>query len=112
MQLIINLLVSGIGVFIASYLLSSGVHLANFITALVVAVVLGIANAVIKPVLLILTLPINVITLGLFTFVVNALIVLLVAFFVDGFKVDSFWWALAFSIVLSIVNFALGILKK
>ena len=67
-------------------------------------VVLGIINAFIKPVLIILTLPINILTLGLFTFVINALIIILTSGLVPGFKVNGFWWALLFSIVLSIVN--------
>ena len=111
MGVLINLLLSGLGVFIASYLLR-GIHLKDFLTAIIVAVVLGLANAVIKPILIILTLPINIITLGLFTFVINAVIVLLVSAFVPGFTVDGFWWAVAFSLVLSLVNSALGMFKK
>lgn len=103
MGIIINLLVSGAAVFIAGYLLP-GVHVDSFVTAVIVAVVLGIVNAILKPILLLLTLPINLITLGLFTFVINAVLVLLVSKIVPGFTVASFWWALIFSLVLSIVN--------
>lgn len=103
MSIIINWLVSALAILVSSYVLP-GVHIASFTTALVVAVVLGIINAVIKPILIILTLPINILTLGLFTLVINALIILLATNLVPGFKVDGFLWALTFSIVLSLVN--------
>ena len=103
MGILINWIVSALAILAAAYLLP-GVHVTSFIAALVAAVVLGIINAVIKPVLLILTLPITILTLGLFTFVINALVILLAANLVPGFSVDSFWWALIFSIVLSIIN--------
>lgn len=95
-----------IAVMIAAYILP-GVTVSGFLTALIVALVLGLINAVIKPILLILTLPINILTLGLFTFVINAAIILLVSAIVPGFRVDGFWWALLFSIVLSIILYIL-----
>ena len=76
----------------------------GFVAALVLAVVLGAINAFIKPVIIILTLPINILTLGLFTFVINALLIMLAAMIVPGFGVASFWWAVLFSIVLSVVS--------
>lgn len=103
MSVIINWLVSAIAIVITAYILP-GVQIENFLTALIVAVVLGFINAFIKPILIILTLPINIITLGLFTFVINALIIILIANLVPGFKVNGFWWALLFSIVLSVIN--------
>ncbi|MGE5298058.1 MAG: phage holin family protein, partial [Acidobacteriaceae bacterium] len=81
----------------------------NFFTALVVAVVLGIINISIKPLLLILTLPLTVITLGLFALVINALLILLAGKIVPGFEIASFWWAVLFSIVLAIIN---GVFRK
>ncbi len=96
-------LINGLAVWIASYVLP-GVNVDGFLTAIVVAVILGIANAVLKPILILLTIPITVLSLGLFIFVINALLILLVAKIVPGFTVDSFWWALGFSLVLSIVN--------
>ena len=81
-----------------------GVHVVDFTTSLVVALILGIINAFLKPVLLILTLPINILTLGLFTFVLNAVLILLVSKVVPGFVVDGFFWAFIFGIVLSIAN--------
>ena len=103
MGILINWIVSALAILAAAYLLP-GVHVTSFIAALVAAVVLGIINAIIKPVLLILTLPINILTLGLFTFVINALVILLAANLVPGFSVDSFWWALIFSVVLSVIS--------
>ncbi len=111
MKLFMNWLVSALAIIITAYLLK-GVSVANFWVALVLVVVLGIINAFIKPVLLILTLPINIITLGLFTFVLNALLVMFATVIVPGFAVASFWWALAFSLVLSLVNLVFGRLAK
>jgi putative membrane protein len=82
----------------------SGIHIDTFWTALLLAVVLAILNALLKPILIILTLPITILTLGLFLFVINAGIVLLTARFVDGFRVDGFGWALLFSLLLSILT--------
>jgi putative membrane protein len=103
MKIIVNWLVSAIAIAIAAYLLP-GVHVASIQAALVLAVVLGIINAILKPILLLLTFPITILTLGLFTLVINAFLILLAASIVPGFTVDGFWWALLFSIVLSIVN--------
>ena len=82
----------------------TGVHVAGFTTALIVAVVLGLLNIFIKPILVVLTLPITFVTLGLFLLVINALIIILCDNFVGGFSVDSFWTALFFSIILSILQ--------
>lgn len=103
MTILLNWLISGLAVFVTAYLLP-GVKISGFTTALVVAVVLGVINAFIKPILIILTLPINILTLGLFTLVINVLLIILTTKLVPGFKVDGFWWALVFSIVLSLVN--------
>ncbi len=103
MSIFINWVINGLAVFISGYLLS-GVQLDSFITSLIVALVLGIVNAIIKPVLVVLTFPITLITFGLFTLVINALMILLTDALVKGFQVDNFWWALLFSIVVSIVN--------
>ena len=92
-----------VAIIITAYILP-GVAVSGFLSAFLTAVVLGFVNAFIRPAALFLTLPINVLTLGLFTFVVNAFLVLLVSGVVPGFKVDGFWWALVFSIVLVIVN--------
>lgn len=101
--MILKLLLNGATVFLASYLLE-GVDIASYWTALLVAVVLGVLNMILKPILVILTLPINVLTLGLFTLVINTILVLLTEMVVPGFEVASFWWALAFSVVLSVIS--------
>lgn len=111
MEILLSWLVSALAIIVTAYILP-GVRIESFLTALVTAVVLGIINSILKPILLLLTLPINVLTLGLLTFVINALLVLLAARIVPGFHVDGFWWALAFSVVLSLVNTLLGNLTK
>lgn len=98
-----SLLINGIAVYITANVLP-GVSVDSFLTAIIVSVVMGAVNAFIKPVLFILTLPVTISTLGLFTFVINALMVFLVAAFVPGFHVGGFWSALFFSLVLSLVS--------
>ncbi len=107
MQILIKVLVNGLAVFATAYILP-GVHVQSFVTAIIVGIVLGILNTFLKPILVILTLPITVVTLGLFYFVLNALLILLVSEVVPGFTVVSFWWALLFSLVISIVSWFLS----
>lgn len=106
-NILINWLISAIAVLGVAYILP-GVSVTGFFVALIVALALGLANAVIKPIAVILTLPINILTLGLFTFVIDALLIMLAAAVVLGFSVANFWWALLFSLILSLVN---GFLK-
>jgi len=101
---LVRFLLNGLAVLLTGYLLSGGVHVEHFGYALLVALVISIANVIVKPVLIVLTIPITLVTLGLFLLVINALIILLVDYFVPGFRVDGFWWALAFSLILSIFN--------
>ena len=103
MQIISYLLVHGISVFIAAYLLP-GVVITSIWTALLVAIVLGVANTFIKPLLVLLTLPLTLITFGLFTFVINGLLVLLASWIVSGFEVENFLWALLFSLVITLIS--------
>lgn len=103
MGLLISILINGLAVFITANFLP-GVKVDSFITAIIVAIVLGIVNFIVKPILHLLTLPITILTLGLFTFVINALMILLVDRLVPGFDVDNFWAALLFSLVLSLVS--------
>ncbi|MCL5435656.1 MAG: phage holin family protein [Patescibacteria group bacterium] len=103
MSMFLKVLISTLSVVLAAYLLP-GVSVDNFLAALAVAVVLGLVNFFVRPLLVILTLPITVFTLGLFLLVINALMVLLVAAVVPGFAVDGFWWALLFSLVVSVVS--------
>ncbi len=103
MNIILRIIISAVVAFALSYILS-GVHIQSFISALILAIVLGILNLFVKPILIILTLPITIFTFGLFLFVINALIILLAAKFVNGFRVDGFWWALLFSLLLSVLT--------
>lgn len=103
MNWIIRFLLNGLAVVLTAYLLP-GVDVTDYWTALIVALVLAIANVIVKPVLIILTIPITIVTLGLFLLVINALIILLADYLVDGFYVDGFWWALLFSLILSLFN--------
>ncbi len=92
---------------IVVFLLASflpGVAVASYITAVIVAIVLAILNLIVKPVLVLFTLPVTIITFGLFLLVINAVIILLVDAFISGFNVDGFWVALIFSLLLSIVQ--------
>jgi putative membrane protein len=108
---IIRFLLSGLAVLLTAYLLP-GVDVEHFGYALLVAAALSIANVLVKPVLIMLTIPITIVTLGLFLLVINALIILIVDYFVPGFEVNGFWWALAFSLILSIFNSMFSDLSK
>jgi putative membrane protein len=90
-------------VFIAAYILR-GVHIDSFITAFIVVFVLGILNTFVKPILFILTLPITVLTFGLFALFLNVITILLTDYLIVGFIVDSFWWAVLFGLVLSFIS--------
>ncbi len=103
MNLVVRFLLSGVAVMLTAYLLP-GVHVTDYWAALLVAALVSFSNLFIRPVLIILTIPITVITLGLFLLVLNALIILAVDYFVDDFRVEGFWWALAFSLILSLFN--------
>ncbi len=103
MKMLIKLIAGMVSVGISSYILP-GVRVTGAMPALLAAILLGVVNAFIKPILLILTLPINLLTLGLFSFVINALLILLVDALVPGFEVDGFLSALLFSLVLSLVS--------
>jgi putative membrane protein len=112
MNFLVRLLINSLAVIIASYLLS-GVHVKDPVYAVIVAAVLAILNTAVKPVLLVLTLPFTIFTLGLFILVINASIILMADWLiVDGFQVDSFWWALGFSLILSFLNSILESLVK
>lgn len=113
MKFIIQLIISTLAVLITDYLLS-GVEIVNgnFFTALLVAAVLSFLNAVVKPIMVILTIPITLISLGFFLLVINAVIVLFASNLVEGFHVDGFWSALFFSLILSFVTALLESVKK
>lgn len=108
MNLLIRILLATVAVLITDLLLP-GVEAADLKTGLLVAIVLGALNAVVKPLLVLLTLPVTVLTMGLFVLVINAAMVMLAARIVPGFTVDGFWWALAFSVVMWAVQ---GLLQR
>lgn len=101
MNLLIRILVTAILVMVIAHVMP-GVSVASFVTSLIVAVVLGLLNIFIKPILVLLTLPVTLLTFGLFLLVINALMILLCSEIVGGFHVASFWTAVLFSIILSI----------
>ena len=103
MVIIVKWVLSAIAVLIAAYILP-GVSVASFWSALIVAVILAILNAILRPILVVLTIPITIVTLGLFLLVINALIILLTDSLISGFEVSNFWWALLFSLLLSILG--------
>jgi putative membrane protein len=100
---LIKVLVCSVNVFILAYILP-GITIVDFFTAIVVAVVLSLLDAIVKPLLILFTLPVTILTLGLFLFVINASIILLDAYFVHGFEVESFWHAMLFGALLSFFN--------
>ena len=113
MNLIVRFLLNGLAVFLTAYLLpDDAVHVDGYGTALIVALILSIANIIVKPILIILTIPITIVTLGLFLLAINAIIILLVDSIVDGFYIDGFWWVLLFSLILSIFNSIFDDLSK
>ncbi len=103
--MLIKLLVNAVLVFALAWALP-GVEVSSFWTALVVAVILGFLNIFVKPFLIIVTIPVTILSLGLFLLVINALVILMAGWIVDGFVVTSFWWALLFSLILSVMNSA------
>ncbi|WP_054694052.1 phage holin family protein [Geotalea toluenoxydans] len=107
MGFLVTWLVSALAIAVTAYLLP-GVKLSGFLAAIITAGVLGLINAIIKPLLFLLTLPINILTLGLFTLVINAVLIMLTSAIVPGFSVSGFWQALLFSLVLVLVNYLLG----
>ena len=108
MKLLIRLVLYALAVLITAHILP-GVSVESFLIAVIVAGVLTLLNVLLKPLLVILTIPITVITLGLFLLVINALIIMLTDWLIGGFDVTNFWWALLFSLILSLIN---GIFMK
>ena len=102
MKFIIKLLLTALAVLLISYLLP-GVHTDDYGVAVLVALLLAILNVTVKPLIILLTLPITFLTLGLFLLVINAVIILLADSIIDGFYVSGFWWAVLFSLILSLL---------
>ncbi len=103
-----KLLITSVAIMLAGYLLP-GIHVNTFWTALLVALVLSFLNLFLKPLMVLLTIPFTILTFGLFLLVINALIIMIAGAWVKGFVVDGFWWALIFSILLSVIS---SILEK
>ncbi|MFI5219987.1 MAG: phage holin family protein [Bacteroidia bacterium] len=111
MNFLTRLITSTLAIIVVTYLLP-GVSVESPVTAVVVAIALALLNISIKPVLILFTLPITLVSLGLFLLVINALMILLAAKLISGFHVDGFWNALLFSIVLSLVTGIFNALAK
>ena len=98
-----NLLINTISIFAVSYVLT-GIEIESLMTALIVAVVMAVLNVTLKPFLILITIPLTVVTFGLFLLVVNVLVLYAAEALIDGFHIAGFWWALAFSFLVSFVN--------
>jgi putative membrane protein len=107
MNFIIKILITAVAAYFAAWLLP-GVTIADVQTTVIVALVLAVLNAIVKPILVILTIPVTVLTLGLFLLVINAAIVLLADWLVDGFSVNGWFTALLFSLVVSVASFIIN----
>lgn len=101
MKFIIRLLITTVIAYALSMLLKPHIVIDSYGTALIFVIVLAILNAIVKPLLIILTLPITIITLGIFLLIINVLMVILADKFVDGIHIDGFWWAFIFGLLLS-----------
>lgn len=111
MKFILKILLSAVAVVVLSKILP-GVFVDTYTTAIIVAIVLSLLNFIVKPILVILTLPVTVVTLGLFLLIINAIIILLADKLIGGFTVHSIWWALIFSLLLSFAQSILHSLLK
>ena len=111
MSFIIKVLITAVAVYLAAYLIP-GVYIADIRSTVMVALVLALLNTFIKPILIILTIPITIVTLGLFLLIINALMVKWAADLVHGFRVAGWWPALLVSLVITIVSYILGAVVK
>ena len=111
MNIIIRLLITAAVAYGLTTILP-GVHITDFKAAIIFAIVLAVLNTLLKPILVILTIPITIVTLGLFLLVINALMILLADKLMDSIVVDGFWWALIFSVLLSVMSSVLQSLFK
>ncbi|MGV3707057.1 MAG: phage holin family protein [Arcticibacter sp.] len=111
MRFIIELLLTGIAVSVAAFL-SPGVHVDGFLSALIAGILLAIVNATVGTILRIFTFPVNILTLGLMSFVITVLMVLLVDAMMKGFETQGFWAALIFALILSVIKMVFGSLTS
>lgn len=112
MRLLINILVTAVVVYVLSELLKPHIIISSFTTAIIFALVLAVLNFLVKPLLVILTLPLTILTLGLFLLIINVIIILLADKFVHGIRIENFLWAFIFGLLLSVVSAILNKLKK
>ncbi len=105
--ILVRWLILTVAIMFASYVID-GIHVKGFFSAFFAAAILGILNAFFRPILIILTLPINILTLGLFTFIINALLLKMASGVISGFEVYGFWSAVFGSLLISIVSWALS----
>lgn len=103
MKLLIKLLLNGLAVYATAALLP-GIDVKGYLAAVIVAIVLGILNTILKPILVVLTIPITIFTLGSFLIVIDALILLAAGWILDDFYVNGFWWALLGSLILALIT--------
>ena len=106
-----NLLINTISIFAVGYILT-GIQVDSFLTAVIVAVVMAVLNVTLKPLLILITIPLTIITFGLFLLVVNVLVLYAAEALIGGFHIAGFWWAVAFSLLVSFVNGVLFGLDK
>lgn len=101
--MIYSILINSVAVYLTASILR-GIHLKNFMSAIGVAILLALVNAFIKPVIVFLTLPLTIVTLGLFILVINALLLMLIDALMESFRIESFGWAVIMSVLLSLLN--------
>ncbi|WP_103865796.1 phage holin family protein [Aquimarina sp. I32.4] len=112
MNFLLKLILSALAVLVLAKILP-GVAVENYVSAIIVAIVLAILNTIVKPLLVVFTLPATILTLGLFLLVINAAIILIADYFIPGFSVRGWFWALIFSVLLSVFQSILhSVLKK
>ncbi len=112
MKLILNILITAVVVYVLSKLLAPHVAINSVTTAIIFAIVLGILNFIVKPLLILLTIPLTLITLGLFLLVINVIIIMLADKLISGIKIDGFLWTCIFAALLSVVSTLLNKLEK
>lgn len=106
-----TLLINTLSIFAVSYILT-GIHVDSIMTALVLAIIMAVLNITVRPLLVIITIPLTLLTFGLFLLVVNVLVLYVAEMLIGGFSIDGFWWALLFSVLVTFVNGVLFGLEK
>ncbi|NTV97851.1 MAG: phage holin family protein [Chlorobiaceae bacterium] len=107
MRILVQWLINAIAVYATAHLLD-GIHIRSFGTAILVALLLGLINAIVRPVMVFFSIPFIIVTLGLFLFVINALLLQLAASIAGGLTIDGFWWALAGSLLISVISWTIS----